>query len=125
LRTSHHELSIALVVQRAWMPGSRRDVGFDDLPDEQVVAPDLAAVVQLSLQAGTAGIDQRRGDPGAGTCAQAEAFELVDLRAAAVADADHRIQQFFGRQLITQALLRRINSTLWLSAEIMQATSEG
>lgn len=66
LCTGHHELSVALIVQRAWMPGCRRDMSPHDLPDEEVVAADLAAIMQPAFKAGVALVDQWRGDLRAG-----------------------------------------------------------
>src|SRR5262245_24934540 len=86
-------------MQRLRMPGRRGDTSADHLPDEEVVLSHETRIVQAAFEVGEALADEGSLDRLRGLAGQAEPVELVDVGAAASANAYDLVGQRRRRQI--------------------------
>src|SRR5215213_3775617 len=91
--TGDNEHSVARVVKRFGVLGSRSHMRLGYLEDEEIILPNERIVEKATFETGVAFGDKRGLDGTSLLGCEAKLSEFVDLRASRVADPDHTLRE--------------------------------
>src|SRR5215207_3660409 len=91
--TGDNEYSVARVVKRFGVFGSRSHMRLGHLEDEEIIPLNERIVEKATFETGVAFRDKRRLDGTSLLGCEAKLSEFVDLRASRVADPDHAFRE--------------------------------